>query len=407
MFQLKPDVGASLASFAKAAKVVEAREKKAATKRAEKTGSGGKGGSRKRVPMTDSPLTKEHAYRVKDVTAKTVHICIGVGQTEMVVKALELQGHTLFQFTQTRNGSKMRKPMPYQCIMDKTGKKAGYTYSWRPTEKWEHIVVHSNDQSHQLFTQTTWPYHPGGLHFRVGEVATEEDKSVDDTHVLNLGRDTEDELRYLKSVKERGGVVVQSSVDVEEWFRGMCSWLEVVPTKDTLTEVREYLRVNMIEWPPTPAQAAELLKGGTLRLSEDMAPNDSWITETRTEALPGDYDPHIRVEMHRKPEPEVKQLHRMWVYREGGEKKQVAAGSREHCLSFIKFGEYSNVLRSQGWTHFQLTFDGTKPKKGLQPLPDAPDPKTVKAYWEYLQPAYLGLIPQEEHRCAGYAPWIN
>jgi hypothetical protein len=282
---------------------------------------------------------------------------------------LEDEEHTLYYFTSTKGGARLNPPLPYQCILDMAGKKAGYTYSWKPTDAWTSCVIHSEDDTHRLLTVTAWPYHPGGLHFRLAEVDPEEPKDTGDVGYINMAREHMDEVAYLKAQKDRGQKVVREVVNPDEWLRAICQWMDATPTKEALDQLRTHLERNLIDWPPTPAQLAELRKGGSLVLADDMCPNDVQRTWCVTTAPIPDFDAHYAVEIisNALAEP-PKKVHRLVVYKGDGESRTVASGSLEHVTSFVTYEEYSSILVSQGWTHYRILFGENEEIRSTTPI---------------------------------------
>jgi hypothetical protein len=372
MFQIDQSTANSLANFGKRREQVKKEKRAEGTRNVRRPRKG-----RKRRRHEDTPLTKRFVYRVKDETSKTIHICVGVGQTEELVDALEAEGHTLYLFSATKSGARLNPPQPYQCIMDSAGNKGNFTYSWMPTEDWTSCIIHDDEEGHGLLIVTPWPYHPNGLHFRLTATDPEERKNLE-PGVVSMSQDTQDEMIYLKKAQDRGKTIVRETVSPEQWLRAACGWMEAVPTKEALGEFRTYLERNVVSWPPTPAQAAEINKGGSLVLKEDMCPNDSWITKEVTHAPVGDYDPHTKVEMHPEyAKPAPKPACKLVVWR-GDERRVVTAGGLNQCQRFAASPTMEN-LKAGGFTHYQILDIDGKPATEVKPLPEYDPGLLVKA----------------------------
>jgi hypothetical protein len=386
MFQIDGDGLDDFQTFAKAAKRVQAEEKKKTTARKRKGGGGGK----KRKPMEDTALTIRFIYRIKDRTSKTVHICQGVGQTEQVVARLEGEGHDLVQFSHNKGGTKLKRPIPYQCIMDSRGKDAGYCYSWRPTEEYTSIIVHSADNDLRLFTQVDWPYHPGGVHFRLKE-CTPEEKGQTTGGVVHMSREVMDEATYLKLAQDRGLFVAHKDVDPDEWLRATCRWMDVEPSNEMLDGFRAHLKRNVVAWPPTPAQVAEVNKGRSLTLDDDMEPNNYQQTRLKARAQAPDYElpydaptpiglgVYERVEMHPQGErPKPSTSYFVTVFKPSGEQQIVTGGGASQCQMFVS-SPIMDRLRGKGWTHFQIhRGSNVDAERGMEPIPECQPQPTVE-----------------------------
>jgi hypothetical protein len=143
--------------------------------------------------------------------------------------------------------------------------------------------------------------------------------------------------------------------------------MDAIPTKEALEEFRTYLARNVISWPPTPAQSAEIQKGGTLELGPDMCPEpvartrvvakvqatDNPLPYTAPTSIEED-DRTLNTRVVRVPNPAPAcPTHKVVLYR-GDEKMIATAGGAPQCRAFIA-SPAMDRLRGQGWTHMQMT----------------------------------------------------
>jgi hypothetical protein len=173
------------------------------------------------------------------------------------VDELTAEGHQLVPFITNKAGQYTGKLVYYQCIMDTSGRDAGYRYFWRPGEWYKNVEIVGNTEKVNFFTVAPWPQYPGGLMFRLN-VIEPENEHLTRYDRINFPQTYQDEIIYLQDLKDQGKMVIGRWVRPDELVRAMAELAGAQSTRQAVDIAVKYVQEHTTVWPVPVKDAASV-----------------------------------------------------------------------------------------------------------------------------------------------------